>query len=248
MCTILFSWKSTPKYNLILLANRDEFYERETKTAHWWEDYPYILGGRDLKAGGTWMGITKSGRIAAITNYRKFPLEQYETSRGDLVRNFLTGNEKPENYLEFLTRNGNKFEGFNLIFGDTERLFYFSNKGSSMSLKSDIYGISNHLLDTNWPKIERGKSLFRERLNSGTIKKEGLFELLSDKQKAPDHRLPDTGIGLDKERLLSPIFIESPNYGTRLSTVLTIDHEGNVDFHERSFVPEDEKRFQFKIR
>lgn len=247
MCTILFSWKSTKNENLVLLANRDEFYRRPTKTAHWWEDFPDILAGRDMQAGGTWMGINKNGRIAAITNYRKFPMESYATSRGDLVKRFLTGRESQDSFLNFLNEKGDQYDGFNLIFGNLDEIHYFSNRGNHQLLKPGLYGLSNHLLDTPWPKVANGKKKFQEILENGNPDKEHFFELLSDKERARDIDLPDTGIGLEKERMLSSIFIKSPDYGTRLSTVLRIDKSGLVDFHERSFVPENENKFSFKI-
>lgn len=247
MCTILFSWKSTADYKLVLAANRDEFHQRGTLPAHWWEDHPDILAGRDLKAGGTWMGINKNGRFAAITNYRKFPLETYETSRGDLVKDYLTSADHPSNFMDFLQEKGQQFDGFNLIFGDADELFYFSNRGPGMPLQASVYGLSNHLLDTPWPKVSKGKDLFLQKLTSGNFDKEDLFSILVNKEKADDELLPDTGIGIEKERLLSSIFIESPDYGTRLSTVLTIDYRGKVSFHERSYVPKGENFFDFNL-
>lgn len=247
MCTILFSWKTEADYKLVLLANRDEFHERGTKTSHWWEDHPDVLGGRDLKAGGTWMGINRNGRFAAITNYRRFPLESYETSRGDLVKNYLIGKDKPHNYMDFLSDKGHLYDGFNLIFGNADSLLYFSNRGPEKILDPDLYGLSNHLLDSPWPKVERGKVKLAETLKQGKLDKESMFSILADDSRAQDEHLPDTGIGLEKERMLSSIFIKSPNYGTRLSSYLTIDRENNVAFHERSFLPQDEKEFRFKI-
>lgn len=248
MCTLLFSWQNTPGYKLVLIANRDEFYRRETKTAHWWEDEPGILAGRDLKAGGTWMGIHKNGRIAAVTNFRKLPLEaKPDTSRGDLVRNFLNSGVSPHEYLEFLRENGQDYEGFNLVFGTTSELYYFSNRDRGFELSPGIYGLSNHLLDTPWPKVENGKQRFREILENRGTDRESLFELLKNKKPAPDDRLPQTGLSPEMERLVSSIFIESPEYGTRLSTVVTIDNDNHVEFHERSFVPKDAQSFSFPL-
>jgi uncharacterized protein with NRDE domain len=247
MCTILFSWKTTADYKLVLAANRDEFHERGTLAAQWWDDHPDILAGRDLKAGGTWMGINKNGRFAAITNYRKFPLETYETSRGDLVKDYLTSREHPSRFMNFLHEKGQLYDGFNLIFGNVDELFYFSNRGPSMPLEASIYGLSNHLLDTPWPKVSKGKDLFSQKLNGDKFDREDLFSILVNKEVADDQYLPDTGVGIEKERLLSSIFIESPQYGTRLSTFLSIDNNGKVDFHERSYVPKGEHKFEFKV-
>lgn len=248
MCTILFSWKKIPGYRLILIANRDEFYERPTALAHWWEDYPNVLAGRDLQAGGTWMGINKNGKFAAITNYRKFPLEgPFETSRGDLVKDFLTSNESSALYLDKLKQIGNKFDGYNLIFGDSQEFYYHSNKGQPTSIEPNTYGLSNHLLDTPWPKVKNGKLQFIKQIESGEINKEHLFKILSNQKQAPDNELPKTGVGLEKERMLSPIFIKSENYGTRISSVLTVHENGQVNFHERSFVPIKESDYVFKL-
>jgi len=247
MCTILFSWKSTENFKLVLLANRDEFYKRKTKTAHWWEDNPEVLGGIDKKAGGTWMGINKNGRFAAITNYRKFPLKEYETSRGELVKNFLIGNDSMDDYMNFLMDKGQKYDGFNLLFGNPDELNYFSNRGPEKKLEPSLYGLSNHLLDTPWPKVSRGKNMLEKELKSGNFNKENLFGVLANNKIADDKLLPETGIGLEKERMLSSIFIKNSDYGTRISTFLSIDYSGNVDFHERSFVPKKESRFEFKI-
>ncbi|MEQ8324775.1 MAG: NRDE family protein [Vicingaceae bacterium] len=248
MCTILFSWKNTPGYQLILLANRDEFYERPTSTAHWWDDHSNLLGGRDLKAGGTWMAINKEGRFAAVTNYRKFPLEgPFHTSRGELVTNFLTSGIQPEKYFEELDRNRQSYDGYNLIFGDRNRLFYHSNRGPGKALTPDNYGLSNHLLDTPWPKVKKGKKFLADSLQNGNFQKRELFEILTDSETAADDELPDTGIGLEKERMLSPVFITSQDYGTRLSTVMSIRNDGLVNFHERSHNPTHDQEFEFRL-
>ena len=250
MCTIIFSWRKVPGYRLLLLSNRDEFYQRPTQNAHWWEDHPGVLAGRDLQAGGTWMGINKKGRFAAVTNFRKFPLEgPFETSRGDLVKDFLTTEIRAEEYLEELRGKGQGYEGYNLLFGDATSMYYHSNKGSEGKLDADVYGISNHLLNTPWPKVENGKKAFEENiLGRNKIDKDALFTILENEERAEDHLLPETGIGLEKERMLSSIFIKSPEYGTRISTILSIDDSGLVNFHERSHLPRGEQEFNFKVQ
>jgi uncharacterized protein with NRDE domain len=248
LCTILFSFKEKEDYPLILLANRDEFYERETRTAHWWDDHPNVLGGRDLKAGGTWMGITKNGRFAAITNYRKLPLTKtYSTSRGDLVKDFLTGNQSGDSFMNFLEENREHYEGYNLIFGMPDELYYHSNRGEGKKLSPGLYGLSNHLLDTPWFKVEKGKERLSEKLQEDDLDTDRLFGILSNTELSPDDRLPDTGLDYQREKIISSIFIESPGYGTRLSSVLSVDSKGEVDFHERSFIPKDKNHFRFKI-
>ena len=193
------------------------------------------------------MGINRNGRFAAITNYRKLPLGKYTTSRGDLVKNFLTENDSPDSFMNFLIENGQNYEGFNLIFGNMDELLYFSNRGPESKLEPSVYGLSNHLLDTPWTKVKKGKERFSSSIEKAEFNDEDLFKILANKEIAPDNDLPETGVGLEKERMLSSIFIESPNYGTRLSTVLTIGHNGKVNFHERSFIPKDEKKFEFEI-
>ena len=195
------------------------------------------------------MGINRNGRFAAVTNYRKFPLEgPFSTSRGDLVKDFLTSDISPDIYLEKLRSEGGKYEGYNLLFGNADAMYYHSNRGAESKLTSDIYGISNHLLDTPWPKVSKGKKAFREKvMGSGKFEKEDLFAILKDEEKARDEDLPDTGIGLEKERLLSSIFIKSPEYGTRISTVLSIDDGGGVKYCEQSHLPSASQDFAFQV-
>jgi len=248
MCTILFSWKQHKNYPLILIANRDEFYERKTAPASWWTDHPDVLGGRDLKAGGTWMGINKNGRFAAITNFRKLPVEKtYDTSRGDIVKNFLIGTENPNDYLQHLQEKGNNYDGFSLIFGNPHELYCYSNRGKAEKLNSNLYGLSNHLLDSPWKKVENGKEWFAAEITDGKWDQEKLFEILRSEEKALDSELPQTGLDLEKERLVSSIFIKSENYGTRISSILTLDQSGSVEFHERTFTPKSDRAFKFIV-
>jgi len=237
MCLILFAWKIHQNFPLVLAANRDEFYERPSAPAAFWEDAPNLLAGRDLREGGTWLGITRSGRIAALTNYRDpASLKTTAPSRGRLVTDYLLGRETPPDYLDRIQDDSNLFNGFSLLVGDTEELFCFSNRGATQRLIPGIYGLSNRLLDTPWPKIEKGKispqTILKEK---ECLPLEALFSLLEDRTRPPDDRLPDTGVGLEWERILSPLFIESAVYGTRSSTVLLIDQEGCVTFAERIF-------------
>ncbi|KAF0217903.1 MAG: hypothetical protein FD174_3166 [Geobacteraceae bacterium] len=238
MCLILLSYDAHPDYRLILAANRDEFFARPTAQASFWGEAPQLLAGRDLKGGGTWLGITKNGRIAAITNYRD-PRSYREgaPSRGRLVSDFLLGTMTAADYLELLKEEGGACNGFNLIFGDTERLCYFSNRdGFPSTLGRGIHGLSNHLLDTPWPKVARGKEALERLATEGKDPSpEALFAILADRTSPPDHLLPDTGVGLERERQLSPLFISTPDYGTRSSTLVLIDRECRVTFMERTF-------------
>ena len=242
MCLILFAYNAHPRYRLILAANRDEFYARPTAAAEFWADAPQMLAGRDLKAGGTWLGITKNGRFAAVTNYRDPSAPSGTKSRGDLTKDFLNGDETPENYLREIEKAKNDYSGFNLLAGtfgaDESELFYFSNRGAkSEKLAHGIYGLSNALLDTNWQKVAAGKARLTKILqNSEEFHGGDFVEILADRNFAPDEKLPETGIGIERERLLSPAFIEMENYGTRLSTVLLIDETGKVGFIEKTFV------------
>ena len=227
MCVIYLAYETHPDHPLILLANRDEFYDRPTAAAAYWEDHPQIYAGRDLVAGGTWLGITRGGRIAAVTNYRDQSAPKGNRSRGELVAEFLKSEESPAKYLGGVQQRALQYSGFNLIVGDLSEsgdgLFYFSNGGNgTRRLEPGVYGLSNHLLDTPWPKVARGKDRFQELLTS-PIDIETLLGLLRDESLADDAELPDTGIGYEKEKALSAIFIKTPIYGTRSSSVVTFD-------------------------
>ncbi len=253
MCLILFAWKMHAAYPLVLAANRDEFYERPSAPAAFWADTPDILAGRDLKAGGTWLGITRDGRLAAITNYRDpASLKDGAPSRGELVSDYLRSRESPEGCVKRLAPRAGGYNGFSLLIGDRSALFYYSNRGESVRLTPGIHGMSNHLLDTPWPKVDWGKQAL-ERLLAGDQhpSPEALLDLLASRSRPTDDRLPDTGVGLEWERVLSPLFIESPAYGTRCSTVVLIDRQGAVTFVERVFNGGSEpwltSRFDFRI-
>jgi uncharacterized protein with NRDE domain len=236
MCLILLAHRVHPEYPLVFAANRDEFYARPTAPAAWWEDAPELLAGRDLQAGGTWMGVTRSGRWAAVTNYRDLPSERTGVrSRGELVSEFLRGHETPEAFLREIAERAAEYNGFNLLVADREQLWYFSNRGDEpRKLGPGVYGLSNHLLDTPWPKVMRGKQALSALLADGPAPAP-LFEILVDADPAPEAELPDTGVGQEWERALSSLFIATPTYGTRASTVLLIDAGGVATFVERSF-------------
>jgi uncharacterized protein with NRDE domain len=245
MCLILFAYKQHTDYRLVLAANRDEFYDRPTAALHLWEDYPQVLAGRDLEQLGTWMGITRNGRFAAITNYREVitPIAN-APSRGNLVADFLTGTASPERYLRHVLAKADQYNGFNLILGDTQTLYYFGNRdGRIRMLEPGFYGLSNRLLDTDWPKVRAGKTQLAAALrpNDGEpsrIDFQPLMALLQNQDSVPDHRLPRTGVGIEKERMLAPAFITSPGYGTRSSSVLLVSQNNQVDFREICWTPE----------
>jgi uncharacterized protein with NRDE domain len=238
MCLILFSFNTQPGFRLILAANRDEFYARPTRPLSAWTDVLDVYGGRDLKEGGTWLGVSRRGRLAALTNFRD-PAHQLlqAPSRGLLINGFLSGDAPPADYLEQLQKIAHRYNGFNLLAGDQTGLWYFSNRGNGIAkLQPGVFGLSNHLIDTEWPKVSQGKKRLKDLLNRrGGWDAEDLFTLLADRTVPPDRELPDTGVGLEWERTLSPLFIISPNYGTRSSMVLLIETTGEVTLIERSF-------------
>jgi uncharacterized protein with NRDE domain len=251
MCLITFAYNVHPSYRLILAANRDEFYERPSSPADFWKDHPHVLAGRDLKNRGTWLGITRDGNFAAVTNYRNpVTFKSNAPSRGKLVSRYLVGNQKPDNYLKKIASQPDRYNGFNLLIGDDNDLFVFSNRGEKQKLKAGIYGLSNHLLNSPWPKVTASKKMLKAALDKkGDALEEELFALLADHRVPPDSKLPSTGIGLEWERLLSAIFIKSPVYGTRSSTVLLIEKNRRVRFVEKVFDGEKEpwitSRFSF---
>jgi uncharacterized protein with NRDE domain len=237
MCLIFLALDAHPKYPIVIAANRDEFYDRPTAPATFWTDAPELLAGQDLRAGGTWLGITRTGRIAALTNYRD-PKSNREgaPSRGKLVANFLLSSETPALYLERLSHNARQYNGFTLLTGERGQFYWYSNRGDAIrKLSSGIHGLSNHLMDTPWPKVSKGKTEISRILAQEQVPVEGLFALLLDKTIVQDTLLPDTGVGLEWERILSPVFISSPTYGTRSSTVILVDRSGVTTFTERSF-------------
>jgi len=243
MCLILLAIQKHPHYKLILAANRDEYYDRASESAHFWEDAPDVLAGRDLVGKGTWFGITRSGRIAAVTNYRDpASVKAKAPSRGKLAGDFLSKTVEAEAYLKGIRAEKDRYNGFNLLLGNGESLYWYSNRADQIAaLSQGVYGLSNHLLDTPWPKLERAKSLFKAILRAGAeLSPEVLFELLHDPAKAPDDKLPRTGVPLEWERILSPIFIKSSTYGTRASTIVLIDRENHVTFFERTFSADPE--------
>ena len=237
MCLILFAYNVHPAYRLILAANRDEFYDRPSTPADFWIRYPHVLAGVDLKEKGTWLGVTGSGKIAAITNYRDPDSWKADApSRGRLVSRYLTGSDNPEKYLKRVSKKAHSYNGFNILLGDAEDLFVYSNRGEIQKLSAGIYGLSNRLLDTPWPKVTRGKKLLKAALKKkGHEMEDSLFAMLEDRRVPPDDDLPQTGVGLEWERLLSPMFITSPVYGTRSSTILLIGKNRRVIFVEKVY-------------
>jgi len=244
MCLIFLSVHHHPIYKLIVAGNRDEFYNRKTAVASFWQDHSDILGGRDLEAGGTWLGMNRSGKISMLTNYRDPQnINPQAPSRGNLVLDYLREPVEAELYLTQIAQNGKTYNGFNLITGTADELWYYSNYAKGVEkIKPGFYGISNHLLETPWPKVKRGKAKLKPVLSQPTIDPEQLFEILYDEQQASDEHLPHTGLSIERERALSSMFIKTENYGSRCSTVILIDRNNRVYFSERVY---DTKTFQF---
>lgn len=240
MCLIAFSWRSHPQYLLVLAANRDEFHARETAGAEFWSDVPDVLAGRDLEAGGTWLGITRTGRFAVLSNYRDGEARRGRCSRGKLVSRFLSGCAPPSLYTRTAYGEGSAYGGFNLLVGEIGGdLYYVSNYGDlKYPVTPGVHGVSNGLLDDPWPKVRRLCRALEVVPGRRADAESVLFEALADRAPAPDAALPDTGIGLERERLLSPPFIAGRDYGTRASTVILVGHDGAVSFTERRFGPD----------
>jgi uncharacterized protein with NRDE domain len=238
MCLILFAHKVHPDYPLVLAANRDESYSRPTQAAAFWRDHPQVYAGRDLEQGGTWLGIARNGRVAAVTNFRDGNAAKTSTrSRGELVTNYLRGSQGPSEYANRVRRDGNSYNGFNLLLGDVDELFYVSNRnGGVTAVAPGVHGLSNSLLNTQWPKVTRGCEALSKLMSAKTQDLiDGLFAALTDRTTAADDTLPNTGVGLPRERTLSSAFIATPSYGTRSSSVLLVNNHGQVVFVERSF-------------
>lgn len=237
MCLILFAWRPDHALPLVVAANRDEFHARPSLPLGHWEEAPGVYAGRDLEAGGTWMGIGPEGRFAALTNIRDPAQKLGPRSRGELVAGFLRGECPPEEYLAEVARRVEDYSGFNLLAGDGRYLYYLhSRHATPRVLEPGVYGLSNAALDTPWPKLLRARQGLAERLDDPQPHR--LLEVLTDPTPAPDTQLPDTGVGLATERLLSSIFIRGGHYGTRASSILLVHADGRREFSERSFGPE----------
>lgn len=252
MCLINLSFHQHPRYKLVIAANRDEFYKRPTKGAHYWNDEPEILAGRDLAQMGTWLGVSKMGRIAALTNFRDPSMPEVgKLSRGALVRDFLKADTTPESFFHSL--NADDYTGFNLIAGSADNLFYYNNIDQKLSpIGAGVHGLSNHFLNTPWPKVIKGKNYLDRYLSEHEeLDLAQLFELLADAEQADETELPSTGVGMEFEKMLSPMFIKTADYGTRSSTIIAVDIENNLTFAERVYkdgLLQEDQFFNFKIK
>ena len=243
MCLIIFAYHSNPHFPLVVAANRDEFFTRPTAQAALWTDEEYgqkILSGRDKQAGGTWLGTTQNGRFAAVTNIRdSFQNQGQARSRGDLTRQYLAGDDSPQQYCEQLAKNYDQFAGYNLLVGDSSSLFYVNNHERKVQeLEPGVYGLSNGLLNSSWPKVDNGKSRLQELMQRPEeLTTDTLLAMMGDRSQADDGDLPDTGIGIEIERTLSSAFILNParEYGTICSTALIIGKLRATRFSEQNF-------------
>jgi len=239
MCLIVFAWQVIPGVPLVAAGNRDEFFSRPTASAAWWNDHPQVYAGRDLQDGGTWMGISREGRFAAITNVRDPSTKRTDApSRGALVADFLAADSTPEAYIDALQAHASEYNGFNLLVGDKDKLVWYTNAATQDErngklLAPGIYGLSNGSLDSPWPKVVRTKAQFSSLICQGAPE-DAYFEMLTDTTRAPDCRLPKTGVSLEWERVLSAVCIQSPEYGTRTSTVVRLFGDGSAALEERA--------------
>ena len=252
MCLIACAWQAHPDFPLVVAGNRDEFFARPTAAADWWSDAD-LLAGRDLKAGGTWMGVSRHGRFAALTNYRDPQSHRPDApSRGALVGEFVTSDASPVTALERIAEDAHRYNGFNLLAaqwrGDEAGLWIVGGPVVT-AVEAGVHALSNARLDTSWPKVDHAIDGLRTALSSagdtdGLVS--ALFTMLDDRTIADDERLPQTGIALATERALSAPFIRMPGYGTRASTVLVVERDSRATFVERRCEPDqpvDERRF-----
>lgn len=238
MCLLAVAWQHHPELPLVVAGNRDEFHGRATRPAAFWPDAPQVLAGRDEQAGGTWLGMTRDGRFAAVTNVREPAAAAGIRSRGELTADFLAGKDSAAAAAQRAVAEGAAYSGFNLLLGDGRDLYYASNRdpGSPRRLEPGIHALSNHLLETPWPKLLRLREKLREAL-AGPVTTEVLLAMLEDRRPAPPERLPDTGLPPELERRLSAPFVVGEEYGTRSSTVVLAGRD-RIDFRERRFAPD----------
>jgi uncharacterized protein with NRDE domain len=238
MCLLVFAVRAHPRLPLIVAGNRDEFHARPTQAAHWWPDKPDIVGGRDLQAGGTWLAVTRNGRFAAVTNHRDAHRESAGLrSRGHLITGFLDSTGAAADYVESI--DGSAYAGFNLLVSDGRSAAYLSNRGGGLrELQPGIYGLSNATLDEPWTKVTRTRSGLAELIERDNVNESSLMRLLGDREKASADEVETNGLSFAMAHALTAPFIVHPEYGTRCSTVMTIDDAGKVRFLERRFQPD----------
>ncbi|MGE5524816.1 MAG: NRDE family protein [Rhodospirillaceae bacterium] len=255
MCLILISYRASAQYPLVIAANRDEAYSRPALPADRWSDCPSVYGGRDLQAGGAWLAVSETGRYAALTNFRQGGVRDPGLrSRGELVADYLCGTTMPGAYLDNVRQRASEYNGFSMLAGDAQDLYFYSNRGNGLQRVSPgIHGLSNHLLDEPWPKVVNGVAALESWLALDVEPLAArLYEYLGDRTIAPDHLLPSTGVDAQRERQLSAAFIADERYGTRTSSVIIVCADGDVYFGERAFGTRGaylyDKTVRFRIR
>ena len=253
MCLVTFSLHSHAQFPLIVVANRDEFYDRPTAAVSFWEDAKTILAGRDLLQKGSWMGVSKNGRFATITNFRNPSLpESGQLSRGIIVQDFLESSLTAKTFIDQIQQQKHLYGGLNLLVYDGKEMHHYNNVLDDRSqIKPGIHSISNHTLNTPWPKVIHATQQLTNALEKNDLHTaEQLISILDDRSIAPDVALPQTGVGIHLERLLSPLFVKMTNYGTRSTTVILLDNHGHIQFLERTFEDGEavfDHKFQFQI-
>jgi uncharacterized protein with NRDE domain len=239
MCLLVLAWKIHPRYRLIVAANRDEFHDRPSAALGWWNDEPRILAGRDLRGHGTWMGVARSGRFGIVTNFRDLeqPPVADAPSRGELIPQYLASDTPATAFVDDLRGRASRYAGFNLLIGNPQALLYFTNRNGdgARALEPGLYGLSNHWLDSPWPKLRRTREGLTRLLAAGSVESEALFALLADRKPADPDETPVTGLPPEWERALSSPFVLHERYGTRSSTVLLAGHDGRTVVQERRF-------------
>ena len=254
MCILFIAVNQHDDYPLIIAANRDEFHARPTATSTFWNEHPNLLAGRDLKAGGTWMGVMRNGKVAALTNIRDpKTLREDATSRGELATQYLLGSDTNFEVEQRLIATKNNYNGYNFLFGHWHDLHVYNNHlNETRALSTGVHGLSNASLNAPWPKVTKGMKALTDYCQNGhPIEKDTLFQIMADDNKADDHVLPDTGVPYEWEKQLSSIFIQGKDYGTRCSTVLLVDKNGRLNWTEKTFSSEGEtlgkNEFEFDI-
>ncbi len=248
MCLVMLGWQRSVDYPVIIGANRDERFDRPSSPIGWWEDHSDILAGRDLTAGGTWLGISRNGRFGIITNFRDPKPMPALRSRGELITRWLSSDISAANFQRQLETDESTYAGYNLLYGDLEGLHYFSNRNTQTgALVPNSYALSNAVLDTPWPKVVGARAHLDTLIASKQLHPAHFMTFLQSQTPAPDRDLPETNLPLEQRRLLSAPFIVGERYGTRCSTVVTIDRHGRVAMHEQHYAPLGQRTEQFDI-
>lgn len=251
MCLIAFAYNVHPEHPLILISNRDEFYDRPAQKVHFWnkEGETKILAGKDLEGGGTWFGVGENGKWGAVTNHRNIEsIKEDAPTRGDLIPKFLKSTDSAENYLSQLKKDAANYNGFNLLLGDENGVYHYSNISDVITkIQPGVHGVSNALLNTPWPKLELAKNELKDKLQTNNIDQESLFSILKNEKKAEVHELPETGLTEELELAISSIFIDIKNYGTRCSTLLFVSQNGNMKFVERTYNSENNSNLEDEV-